>query len=41
MHNPLFYERLRASTYGVPSFLYSFVEAIDGGLILPRGMLGT
>jgi hypothetical protein len=43
MHNPVFYERqrMRASTYGVPRFLYSFDETIDGGLVLPRGMLGT
>ena len=26
---------------GVPRFLYSFDETIDGGLILPRGMIGT
>jgi hypothetical protein len=39
----VFYERqrMRASTYGVPRFLYSFDETIDGGLILPRGMLGA
>jgi superfamily II DNA or RNA helicase len=43
MHNPLFYERqrLRASTWNVPRFLHSFDETIDGGLILPRGLLGT
>ena len=43
MHNPEFYERqrMRASTYNIPRFLYSFDETIDGGLILPRGMLGT
>ncbi len=43
MHNPVFYERqrMRASTYGIPRFLYSFDETIDGGLVLPRGMLGT
>jgi superfamily II DNA or RNA helicase len=43
MHNPIFYERqrMRASTYGLPRFLYSFDETLDGGLILPRGMLGT
>ncbi len=43
MRNPLFYERqrLRASTWGVPRFLYSFDETIDGGLILPRGLIGT
>src|SRR5437763_14118381 len=32
---------MRASTYSSPRFLYSFDEPIDGGLILPRGMLGT
>jgi hypothetical protein len=43
MHNPLFYERqrLRASTYDVPRFLYCFDETIDGGLVLPRGMLDS
>jgi hypothetical protein len=43
MHNPEFYERqrMRASTYNIPRFLYSFDETIDGGLILPRGMLST
>src|SRR5580698_4738329 len=43
MHNPLFYERqrMRASTWDVPRFLQFFDETIDGGLILPRGMLAT
>src|SRR5258708_6771644 len=43
MHNPLFYERqrMRASTWNVPRFLHSFDETIDGGLILPRGLIGT
>jgi superfamily II DNA or RNA helicase len=43
MHNPLFYERqrMRASTYNVPRFLRSYDETLDGGLILPRGMLDT
>ena len=43
MHNPLFYERqrLRASTWDIPRFLQCFDETIDGGLILPRGMLPT
>jgi superfamily II DNA or RNA helicase len=43
MHNPLFYERqrMRASTYNIPRFLHSYDETLDGGLILPRGMLGT
>lgn len=42
MHNPLFYERqrMRASTWNVPRFLHSFDETIDGGLILPRGLIG-
>ena len=42
MHNPLFYERqrMRASTYNIPRFLHSYDETLDGGLILPRGMLG-
>ena len=40
MPNPLFYERQRLwiSTWGLPRFLYSFDETIDGGLILPRGL---
>ena len=43
MHNPEFYERqrMRASTYNIPRFLHSYQETIDGGLILPRGMLDT
>jgi superfamily II DNA or RNA helicase len=43
MHNPKFYElqRMRASTWNVPRFLQCFDETTDGGLILPRGMLGT
>jgi superfamily II DNA or RNA helicase len=43
MRNPLFYERqrMRASTWNVPRFLLSFDETIDGGLILPRGLIGT
>ena len=43
MHNPEFYERqrMRASTYNIPRFLHCYQETIDGGLILPRGMLGT
>jgi superfamily II DNA or RNA helicase len=43
MRNPVFYERqrMRASTWNVPRFLYSFDETIDGGLILPRGLIGT
>jgi len=40
MKNPLFYERqrLRISTWGLPQFLHSFEETLDGGLILPRGL---
>jgi hypothetical protein len=40
MPNPLFYERqrLRISTWGIPRFLQSFDETLDGGLILPRGL---
>jgi hypothetical protein len=43
MHNPLFYERqrMRASTWNVPRFLHSFDEMLGGGLILPRGLIGT
>ena len=43
MHNPLFYERhrMRASTFNIPRFLKSYDETLDGGLILPRGMLVT
>ena len=42
MRNPVFYERqrIRASTWNVSRFLCSFDETIDGGLILPRGLLG-
>lgn len=42
MHNPLFYERqrMRASTWNIPRFLHSYDETLDGGMILPRGMLG-
>jgi superfamily II DNA or RNA helicase len=41
MHNPLFHERqrMRASTWGIPRFLHSFDETLDGGLLLPRGLL--
>ncbi len=40
MPNPLFYERqrLRIATWGIPRFLQSFDETVDGGLILPRGL---
>jgi hypothetical protein len=43
MHNPQFYEkqRMRASTWDIPRFLKFFDETIDGGLIVPRGMLAT
>jgi len=43
MHNPLFYERqrMRASTWNIPRFLHSYDETLDGGLVLPRGMLDT
>ena len=43
MHNPLFHERqrMRASTWNIPRFLHSYQETLDGGLILPRGMLDT
>lgn len=43
MHNPEFYvrQRMRASTYNIPRFLHCYQETIDGGLILPRGMLDT
>jgi hypothetical protein len=42
MKNPLFYERqrLRLSTWGLPQFLRSFEETPDGGLILPRSLIG-
>jgi hypothetical protein len=32
---------MRASTWNIPRFLHSFDETLDGGLILPRGMLTT
>jgi len=43
VHNPQFYERqrMRASTWDIPRFLQFFDETIDGGLIVPRGMLTT
>jgi superfamily II DNA or RNA helicase len=43
MHNPQFYEkqRMRASTWGIPRFLQFFDETVDGGLVMPRGMLDT
>jgi superfamily II DNA or RNA helicase len=41
MPNPLFFERqrLRMATWNVPRFLRSYDETLDGGLVLPRGML--
>ncbi len=43
MQNPLFCERqrMRASTWNIPRFLHSYDETLDGGLILPRGLLDT
>jgi len=43
MPNPIFYERqrMRLSTWDVPRFLRSFDETLDGGLILPRGLIDT
>jgi hypothetical protein len=43
MHNPVFYgrQRMRASTWKHPRFLHCYDETLDGGLILPRGLLGT
>ncbi|HUZ51105.1 MAG TPA: DEAD/DEAH box helicase family protein [Streptosporangiaceae bacterium] len=43
MYNPQFFEkqRMRASTWDIPRFLQFFDETIDGGLIVPRGMLTT
>jgi len=43
MPNPVFYERqrMRLSTWDVPRFLRSYDETLDGGLILPRGLLDT
>jgi hypothetical protein len=43
MRNPEFHERqrMRASTWNIPRFLHCYQETIDGGLILPRGMLDT
>ena len=43
MPNPLFCERQRRriSTWGVPRFLHSFDETLDGGLLLPRGLRET
>ena len=43
MPNPVFYdrERRRLSTWGVPRFLRSYDERLDGSLVLPRGLAGT
>jgi superfamily II DNA or RNA helicase len=43
MANPLFYERqrLRGSTWNIPRFLRSYDETLDGGLVLPRGLIHT
>jgi Type III restriction enzyme, res subunit len=40
MPNPAFYhrQRRRFSTWGVPRFLHSFDETLDGTLVLPRGL---
>jgi superfamily II DNA or RNA helicase len=40
MPNPAFYDRQRRrfSTWGVPRFLHSFDETLDGRLVLPRGL---
>ncbi len=41
IRNPVFDERqrMRASIWNVPRFLFSFDETVDGGLILPRGLI--
>jgi superfamily II DNA or RNA helicase len=41
MPNPPFYERQRrrASTWDVPRFPRSYDETLDGGLVLPRGLI--
>jgi superfamily II DNA or RNA helicase len=43
MPNPAFYERERRrfSTWGVPRFLRSYDETLDGKLVLPRGLVDT
>lgn len=42
MPNPAFYDRQRRrfSTWGVPRFLHSFDETLEGRLVLPRGLAG-
>jgi hypothetical protein len=32
---------MHASTWNVSRFLHSYEATLDGGLVLPRGMLGT
>lgn len=43
MPNPAFSERQRRrlSTWGVPRFLRSYGETLDGSLVVPRGLAGT
>jgi superfamily II DNA or RNA helicase len=43
MPNPAFSERQRRrlSTWGVPRFLRSYDETLDGSLVVPRGLAGT
>ena len=40
MSNPAFYDRQRRrfSTWGIPRFLHSYDETLDGKLVLPRGL---
>ena len=42
MPNPAFYDRQRRrfSTWGIPRFLMSYDETLDGRLVLPRGLSG-
>jgi len=42
IHNPLFYEaqRARRSTWKIPRFIQGFDVAVNGDLILPRGLRG-
>jgi hypothetical protein len=39
----LFYERqrMRVSIWNIPRFLRAYDENLDGGLVMPRGMLDT
>ncbi|MDQ3764386.1 MAG: hypothetical protein M3460_23310, partial [Actinomycetota bacterium] len=43
MPNPAFHERQRRrlSTWGLPRFLRSYDETLDGSLVLPRGLADT